>query len=122
MKARDLAEKILDKYPITRQTSSMYVFENGDRKSKKKFKEEIFDMNVMMEISSEAAVMFNEKNADSQRKYKQRVFDDISIILKEYESAGHRNFDTARLEELNILHKSFNFDDFVLFKNMTPGS
>jgi hypothetical protein len=121
MKATDLADVIMDKGPIIRKTASTYFFEDGTRKNRIKYADEIFDLNNLMEMSPEAGMEFSSKSLDAKKKYRQRTMalldQEISII----ENMSHNNVDPAQLKGLDIVDTVFDFDQFILFKNMVKG-
>jgi len=121
MNSLDLAEVIIDKFPINRKTAANYFFEDGTRKNRLKFGEEIFDLNNLMEFAPEAAMEFGKKSADAKKKYKQRTMAKVDEIVSEISSRTHTNIDPSQLKELHIVDTAFDFEKFILFKNMTKG-
>lgn len=119
MKPRDLAQRIFDIDPIVRQTDTSLIFDSGDRIPKKKFFDDFFLMDNLLDFDQEYALEFKSFGSERKRKIKHRVKEYLSEIVDEHIAANRPTLHNLEAKEnSDVVTSQYQFSDFMLFRSL----
>ena len=128
MKAYDkLLKAILDEYQIVRFTETNYIFEDGSKITRQKFRDEIFPIDMeriegrFLKKDPEFYEMMGSSTATNRRTVKSRFFEDLEGIVKDSVNAtSNANYiGEEEAEKCSITTSELNLSGYKLFKHIT---
>ena len=113
MKAHDkLLDAILNEYQIVRFTETNYIFEDGSKITRQKFRDDIFPKHTgkvdadIYKKDPEFYELLGSKNSESRRKIKARFFEDLEEIVNQSSSSNVNSISDEIAEKQKIISES----------------
>lgn len=125
MKAHEkLLESIIEEYQIVRFTETNYIFEDGSKITRKKFRDEVFPKEIervegrFLKMDPEFYETVGAKSVENRRKIKQRFFEDLEAIVRNNSAYSNTSNVNSVPEGCEIVSTKADFSNYRLFKHI----
>lgn len=115
---------LMDEYRIVRFTETNYIFEDGSKQTRQKFRDEIFPKeiedlkNTYFKLAPQFYEELETKTPEARRKIKQRFFEDLEDTVSQSSSYSPNAIDEELATKLQITTTKLNLSQYRLFKHI----